>query len=355
MKSLLETTRNGLYCREGDFYVDPWKPVDKAVITHAHADHARWGSKRYLTAETGRQVLQIRLGPKAKIDTLPFGESTKINGVDVSFFPAGHILGSGQVRLEKNGQVVVVSGDYKRGQDVTCRSFEPVRCHLFITESTFGLPIYRWPSSQSVFDQINQWWKQNQQDGKTSLLLAYALGKAQRLLAGVDPAIGPIFTHGAVEKLNVGYRETGIQLPETNHVGRADKSTDWSQSLVVAPPAAAGTTWVRKFGKLSVGMASGWMQIRGTRRRRGMDRGFILSDHVDWLELLQTIEDTEAEEVWVTHGYSQIVARYLNENGLQAKAIETEFTGETLVEADDSDLDPEESEDHPQPNEVEDE
>jgi len=202
-----------------------------------------------------------------------------------------------------------------------------------VTESTFGLPIYRWPESSTVFKGINDWWKQNQAQGKASLLLAYSLGKAQRLLSGIDQTIGPIYTHGAVEKLNAGYRASNIALPETTYVGDVDaKTTDWSQSLIVAPPAAAGTSWARKFGKLSTAMASGWMQIRGTRRRRSMDQGFILSDHVDWADLLKTIDETEAQNVWVTHGYSSIVVRYLNEQGLNAKVVQTEFTGEQLVE-----------------------
>jgi putative mRNA 3-end processing factor len=332
MQGLVTITPRGLYCEAGDFYVDPWKPVDRALITHAHADHARTGSQRYLAAETGREVLQIRLGKSARYDFQPFGQPLTMNGIKVTFYPAGHILGSAQVKLEGQGQSVVVSGDYKRAADPTCATFEPIRCQTFITESTFGLPIYRWPDAQTVFHQINQWWRENQQQGKASLLLAYSLGKAQRLLAGVDSDIGPIYTHGAVEKLNEGYRAAGVELPPTRHVGRADSNTDWTQALVLAPPAAMGTPWARKFGRISTAMASGWMQIRGTRRRRSMDRGFILSDHVDWLELLQTIEETEAEQVWVTHGYSDIVVRHLRENGLDANVLPTRFVGESLDE-----------------------
>lgn len=332
-EELLIATPSGLYCPQGDFYVDPWRPVDKAIITHAHADHARWGSKKYLAADTSSQVLRIRMGVDAKLDFQPLGKPLTIGGVQVTFFPAGHILGSAQVRIEKDGQSIVVSGDYKRQPDSTCLPFEPVRCNTFITESTFGLPIYRWPSSESVFTGINDWWRSNQAAGKCSMLLAYSLGKAQRLLAGVDASIGPIYTHGAVEKLNAGYREAGVAIPDTTYVGEVDaKTTDWTQTLVICPPAAAGSTWARRFGKVSVAMASGWMQIRGTRRRRAMDRGFILSDHVDWADLMQTIKQTEAENVWVTHGYSDIVVRHLIEQGLNAKVVETEFTGELLVE-----------------------
>lgn len=330
MKPLLISTPSGLYCEQGDFYVDPWKPVDHAIITHAHADHARWGSKKYLAADTCREVLRIRMGEKANLEFQPLRKPLTIGGVQVTFFPAGHILGSAQVRIERGGQSIVVSGDYKRQPDSTCQPFEPVRCNTFVTESTFGLPIYRWPDSETVFADINAWWRQNQDVGKTTILLAYSLGKAQRLLAGIDASIGSIYTHGAVEKLNSGYRAAGVSIPDTTYVGDVDPKIDWSQSLVVAPPAAVGSTWARRFGKMSVGMASGWMQIRGTRRRRSMDRGFILSDHVDWVDLMRTIHETEAEEVWVTHGYSSIVARHLNEIGINSKVVETEFKGELL-------------------------
>lgn len=333
MTKILSVTPNGLYCEQGNFYVDPWRPVDHAIITHAHADHARWGSKKYLAADTSSQVLRIRMGEKANLKFQPLGQPLTIGGVSVTFYPAGHILGSAQVKIERDGYSIVVSGDYKRNPDPTCQPFEPVRCNTFITESTFGLPIYRWPDPKTVFDGINDWWRDNQAAGKASVLLAYSLGKAQRLLSGVDASIGKIYTHGAVEKLNAGYREAGVNLPDTTYVGEVDaKATDWTQSLIVAPPAAVGGPWAKRFGKISVAMASGWMQIRGTRRRRSMDRGFILSDHVDWNDLMQTIRDTEAENVWVTHGYSDIVVRHLREQGLNAKVVETEFTGEMLDE-----------------------
>ena len=327
---LIQSTPHGLFCEAGDFYVDPWTPVQRAVITHAHSDHARWGSKRYLAADTNRYILPTRLGREADIQFLPLGQPQRIGSVNVRFVPAGHILGSAQVVIESRGEVVVVSGDYKRQSDPTCQPFEPVRCHTFVTESTFGLPIYHWPDSKTVFQEINTWWRQNQNQGKASVLLAYALGKAQRLLAGIDASIGPIYTHGAVEKLNAAYRDSGVVLPETTHVGKLDNETDFSRSLIVAPPATLGTPWIRRFGNISTAMASGWMQIRGARRRRSMDRGFILSDHVDWGRLLQSIQETGAEHIWVTHGYRDVVVRYLQEQGQNAKVVETEFVGESL-------------------------
>ncbi len=328
---LLKPTDRGLYCPAGNFYVDAWKSVDRNIITHAHADHARMGSKSYLAAKEGEQVLRTRLGSDAQIEFQRYGEPVSVNGVKVTLYPAGHILGSAQIRIEKGGYVVVVSGDYKREADSTCTAYESIRCHTFVTESTFGLPIYRWPNPEKVFEQINAWWRSNQEVGKASLLLAYSLGKAQRVLAGIDSSIGPIYTHGAVEKLNESYRNSGISLPSTTYVGEVDaKQTDWTKALIIAPPSVMGGSWIRRFGKLSSALASGWMQIRGTRRRRGLDSGFILSDHVDWQGLIRSIEETESQSVWVTHGYAEVVARSLVERGIDARTIETEFQGELL-------------------------
>ncbi len=336
-KDLLQLTENGLYCPAGRFHIDPWRGVERAIITHAHADHARLGSRHYLTTPQGEFVLQQRLGADAAIDTLPYGRELAHNGVRVSFHPAGHILGAAQVRLEHAGQVWVVSGDYKREHDPTCTPFEPVKCHTFVTESTFGLPIYRWPGPERVFEEINSWWRRNQEAQKASVIFAYALGKAQRVLAGVDPGIGPIFTHGAVENVNEAYRASGVSLPETRRVSEeADAhrrtpllaSKQWHTALIVAPPSANGSPWLRRFGSIATAFASGWMQIRGTRRRRAIDRGYVLSDHADWPGLLEAIAATQAGRVWVTHGYSAVVARWLREQGLDAQVVATRFEGE---------------------------
>ncbi len=328
MAELLRINDCGLFCEAGDFYIDPWKPVDRAIVTHAHSDHLRWGMKRYLLAEEGLGVARIRVGSEADIATLGYGETDTVNGVKVSLHPAGHILGSAQVRIEHKGEVAVVSGDYKTAPDSTCTPFEPIKCHLFVTESTFGLPIYRWPSETDVFSQINAWWKGNQEAGKASLLMGYALGKAQRALSGLDRSIGPIFLHGAVQSLTDAYRRQGIDLPETQSVFDVEKGFDWSKAIIVAPPSANGTPWLRRFGDHSNAFMSGWMAIRGARRRRSVDRGFVLSDHVDWPSLLEAIDATEAEEVWVTHGYSAAVVRYLEETGRKAKILPTRWEGE---------------------------
>ena len=326
---LLRPAEGGLYCEAGDFYIDPWQAVDRAVITHAHGDHARWGSNAYLCSCEGLGVLRTRLGAAANIRVAEWGESVDINGVRLSLHPAGHILGSSQIRVEHQGEVWVASGDYKTAPDPTCTPFELVRCHTFITESTFGLPIYRWPHDDEVFAEIRAWWSANRDAGRASVLFGYALGKAQRLLAGLaDADIGPVFTHGAVERLNRDYRQSGIRLANTQYASELPKGTDFKGSLIVAPPSAAGSTWLRRFGDISTGFASGWMRLRGARRRRALDRGFVLSDHVDWPSLLAAVEGTGAERVWVTHGTREPLVRWLTERGLEAKAVASSWKGE---------------------------
>lgn len=325
--ALLRLTDRGLYCDAGDFYVDPWSPVDRAVVTHAHGDHATWGCRSYVTSAPGRGVLSLRVGPEASIMPLPYGEQLRINGVHVSLHPAGHILGSSQVRIELGGEIWVVSGDYKTDPDPTCTPYEPVRCHTFITESTFGLPIYRWPAQSDVLDEINSWWRANLAAGRISLLYGYALGKAQRLIAGLDPSIGPILTHGAVERMTRAYRDEGIALPPTIYAGDTDRKAR-AGAIVIAPPSAEGSTWARRFGPSSSAFASGWMRVRGARRRRALDRGFTLSDHVDWPALLSAIDASGATDIWVTHGYTGAVVRWLEEHGMNARAVATRFEGE---------------------------
>lgn len=327
--TLLRLAERGLYCEAGDFYIDPWQPVARAVITHAHGDHARWGSDAYLCSREGAGVLSTRLGPEARIQPLDWGEPVGINGVRVSFHPAGHILGSAQIRVEHLGEVWVASGDYKTDPDPTCTPFELVRCHTFVTESTFGLPVYRWPPEWQVFDEIRRWWAGNRDAGRASVLFGYALGKAQRLLAGLaDTDVGPIYTHGAVERLNRDYRAAGVRLADTTYAGELPRGHDFSGSLIVAPPSAAGSTWLRRFGNVSTGFASGWMRVRGARRRRALDRGFVLSDHVDWPSLLSTVEGTGAERVWVTHGTREALVRWLTERGIEARPLAAHWKGE---------------------------
>ena len=305
--------------------------MERAIVTHAHADHACPGSRAYLTARPGEALLRARVGPEAAIRTLDYGESVSLEGVHVSLHPAGHILGSAQVRIESGGEVWVVSGDYKLEPDPTCAAFEPVICDTFVTESTFGLPIYRWQPEAEVLADIQAWWTANQQAGKASVLFAYSLGKAQRVLAGllgIGPAAGPIYTHGAVENFCRLYRAAGVALASTTHVGVAPADTDWSRALIVAPPSANGSPWLRRFEPFSTGFVSGWMRIRGARRRRSLDRGFVLSDHADWPGLMSAIKATGASRVWVTHGYRAPMVEWLKQQGMDALAVETRFEGE---------------------------
>ena len=325
---LISLTKRGLYCKQGDFYVDPWLPVDRAIVTHGHADHAYRGSKNYLVTKEGESIARIRLDRDANIETQPYGALSQINGVSVSFHPAGHILGSAQVRIEYKGEVWIVSGDYKLTPDATCAAFEHIKCHYFITEATFGLPIYRWTPTEQIFADISNWWRGNAAQGKASVIFAYSLGKAQRVLNGVDRSIGKIYTHGAVERLTQAYREAGIDLPATTYVVGVQDKKEFAGGLIVAPPSAQMSTWMKRFGPQSTGFASGWMMVRGARRQRAVDRGFVLSDHADWPELLTAIKATEAEMVYVTHGFSDEVVRYLNEIGIPAKPLKTQFVGD---------------------------
>ena len=336
---LISLTKSGLYCEQGDFYIDPWRPVPKAVVTHAHSDHAYRGHGRYLVTKPGEKLARLRLDPEAKIATQDYGKTTTVDGVKLSFHPAGHILGSAQVRVEYKGEVWVVSGDYKLTPDPTCAVFEPIKCHHFITEATFGLPIYRWPPPEQIFGEIDSWWRRNIEKGKASVIFAYALGKAQRIMSGVDSTLGKIFTHGSVERLTDAYRESGVDLPPTIYAGSVTNKKEFAGSLIIAPPSAQASTWLRRFGTQSTGFASGWMMVRGARRQRAVDRGFILSDHADWPELLTAIKETEADTVYVTHGFAREVVRYLKEIGLNAVPVKTEFVGDAA-----SDLIDEESE-----------
>ena len=318
---MLISSPAGLYCDVGDFYIDPQRSVNRALISHGHSDHARGGVRHYLACTQSEHILRQRLNRRINLQTLDYGEQINLNGVTVSFHPAGHILGSAQIRLEYQGQICVVSGDYALLPDATCAPFEPVRCHAFITEITFGLPVYNWSSPASVFQQINSWWAQNARDGVTSVLYAYSLGKAQRLIAGVNSSIGPILTHETVENMNDAYRKTGVSLPETCKLGKDIDRSQLRQALVITPSSANSAEWLPKCAAVSTAFASGWMQFRSTRKNAAIDRGFVLSDHADWKGILQAVELSEAENVWTTHGDGQVFTRYLREQGIDAHML----------------------------------
>lgn len=325
---LLEFTEKGIYCPRADVYLDPWKPVDKAIITHGHSDHAYAGHGHYLCTTEAMPIIRHRLRLERAPQTLRYGEVVPINGVNFSLHPAGHILGSAQVRVEYHGEVWVFSGDYKLQPDGISAPFESVPCDVFITESTFGLPVYKWKSQREVFGEINEWWMKNQREGKASVITGYTLGKSQRILMNVDHSIGRIFTHGAVDAVNDVMRAQGIALPAAPRVSDQTSREDLRGALIISPPSAVGSPWVRRFLPYSLGVASGWMKLRGTRRRRGADRGFVLSDHADWNDLNTVVRETGAEMVFVTHGYSEIFSHWLNELGIEAHEVKTRFEGE---------------------------
>ncbi len=328
--ALIELNKNGIYCAEADVYIDPWRSVDKALITHGHSDHSRPGHKSYLCTHASVPIIKHRLGSKINIAGIGYGESIMVNGVKFSFHPAGHIIGSAQIRAEGKGEVWVISGDYKTENDGISGCFEPVNCTHFITESTFGLPVYKWKKQSKVFDEINNWWSLNKSLGKTTIITAYSLGKAQRILHNIDSEIGKIFCHGAIAKMNNAIRNSGIPLKDTLLIEKESKPQDFAGHLIIAPPSALGSSWMKRFKNVSVGIASGWMMLRGARRRRGADRGFVLSDHCDWDGLNESIKATGAENIYPTHGYTQIYSRWLREQGYNAQPLETEFEGESL-------------------------
>jgi putative mRNA 3-end processing factor len=325
---MLTFTDRGIYCPRGDFYIDPWKPVHHAVITHAHSDHARPGMSQYLAHRWSAHIMRHRLGAEIRVQEVEYGEVTVRHGVKISLHPAGHILGSAQVRVEYKGEVWVVSGDYKLHHDGISTPYEPVRCHHFITESTFGLPVFRWPDPQVVHAEINAWWKKNADQGKHAVIFAYALGKAQRVLSHLDRSIGPVLVHGAVHQTNHIFEGLGLDVGNNVYVDPMKGKVNASGAIIIAPPSAMGTPWLKRFGKHETAMASGWMMMRGTRRRRNADRGFVLSDHADWTELNQAVEESRASHVYVTHGYTDIYAKYLRSIGKEAVVVKTDFSAD---------------------------
>ena len=326
---LLQFTSKGIYCRQAKVYLDPWKPVDKAIISHGHADHSRWGHKSYITHHRNDPIVKHRLGD-VTVAGKDWGETFTINGVTFSMHPAGHIIGSSQIRVEHKGEVWVFTGDYKLEDDGVATPYELVKCHTFITECTFGLPAFLWTPQKEVFTDINQWWAENKANGQTSVLFGYSLGKAQRLLKHLDPSIGKIYTHGAVENMTQVLRPL-VDFPKTELITRDTKKEEIKGNMVIAPPSAHGSTWIRKMTPFVTASASGWMAFRGARRRRAIDKGFVLSDHCDWPDLLTAIKATGAEKIICTHGYTDIFSKYLRELGYDARTEETQYEGE-LVE-----------------------
>ncbi|RMA66576.1 ligase-associated DNA damage response exonuclease [Ulvibacter antarcticus] len=325
-KPLLAFNENGIYCEVANVYLDPWKPVDFAIISHGHADHSRYGHKKYITHHTNVPIIKHRLGD-INVSGRNYNETFTINNVKFSLHPAGHIIGSSQIRVEHRGEVWVFSGDYKLEDDGVAVPFEAVKCHSFITECTFGLPAFKWTPQKEVFSDINNWWETNREAKQTSVLFGYSLGKAQRLLKYLDTDIGKIYTHGAIENMTEVIRPM-IDFPETTRITRETTKQELLGNIVLAPPSAHGSTWIRKMVPYVTASASGWMAFRGARRRRAVDRGFVLSDHCDWQELLTAVEATGAEKVICTHGYTEIFSKYLRTLGLDARTENTQYEGE---------------------------
>jgi putative mRNA 3-end processing factor len=333
MKPLVESRPEGMYCPAGDFYIDPWLPVREAIITHAHADHARPGSRHYHCTTASLPLLRWRLGEQAFI-AHEYGERFELGGAQLSLHPAGHMLGSAQVRIESEGRCWVVSGDYKRELDPTCAPFEVLACDCLVTEATFALPVYRWSPTHEVVDEMLDWWRACRSRDETAVLFCYALGKAQRLLAEMAVRLPrlewtnhPVYLHGAMAMPTSIYRDAGVPLLPTTLVADTERGA-CTGGLVLAPPSAAGSPWMRRFGRQSTGFASGWMKLRGNRRRRGFDRGFVVSDHADWPSLLRTVEESGASQVLATHGNAHSFVRFLRERGVDAAELQSRFGGD---------------------------
>lgn len=328
MSNLLSFTKKGICCKQADVYIDPYKSVDNAIITHAHSDHARSGSKFYLAHKKSIPILKHRLSKNIKVEGIDYNKVIEINGVKISLHPAGHIPGSSQIRLEYKGEVAVVSGDYKLEHDGLTEAFEPVKCNTFITESTFGLPVYKWKMQQEIFNAINNWWRRNKANGKVSVICGYSLGKAQRILFNVDRSIGKIYGHEAILKINEIMIKGGINIPVIDKINSILLKKDFTGSLIIAPPSVIGSSWLNMFASFSLGYASGWMNLRSANRRQGIDTGFALSDHADWTGLITAVKETEAEKIYVTHGYTSVFVKWLRENGYDADELSSMHTGE---------------------------
>ncbi|NND90513.1 MAG: ligase-associated DNA damage response exonuclease [Granulosicoccus sp.] len=331
---LILGSEGGLECPAGDFVIDPWQETRTALITHAHADHARPVAQIYYASESSVPLLKHRLGEELDIRGVRFGEPISLGATRVSFHPAGHVLGSAQIRVQRDDDVWVFSGDFKRDNDPSCEAFELVTCNTFITEATFALPIYRWQPGDVVAADIARWWQDMQSAGRPAVLFAYSLGKAQRVLselcAYTDKAV---YLHGAVIALTEIYRNAGVRLLPTLPVDLADRKRNYAGELIIAPPGASGSAWMRRFPNASTGFCSGWMRVRGNRRRRGYERGFVLSDHADWPGLLDTIRQTGANRILTTHGQSTTLVRLLREQGLDAAELRTPYTDEVEPDA----------------------
>ncbi|RLJ68968.1 putative mRNA 3-end processing factor [Lacinutrix venerupis] len=326
----IKFTKKGIYCIPGKFYLDPWLPVDHAIISHGHADHSRSGNKHYFCHDDSKAILKHRLGADISIESMGYNQTRIINNVSVSFYPAGHVIGSVQIRLEYKGEVVVFTGDYKTQPDFITDPFESVKCHTFITESTFGLPIYNWKTELQLQEQLQNWVLQNQANNKTSVFLGYSLGKSQRIMSLID-GIDKVYVHTAINNLNNAISSSGIALPETTLLKQDFDKKDIQNKIIIMPPGLLGSRLLKRVPNAAVAICSGWMQIRGNRRWKAVDAGFAVSDHADWNGLLSAVKASEAEKVYVTHGSQATFSKYLNEIGIAAEELITDYGDEQLA------------------------
>ncbi len=331
-RPLIAWTEKGLYCEAGGFYIDPHRAVDLAIVTHAHSDHARRGSRKYLCVDVGEGLLRARLGKKIEVETVSYGQQIRLGETVVSLHSAGHILGSAQVRVQRGTEVWVASGDYKRDPDPSCDPFETVACDTFITEATFGTPKYRWPKDARHGDDIFRWWEENAAAGRNSIVFGYSLGKGQRILAELAPFMKkPVLIHSAMEEITECYRQVGRVLAPTRSLSDAiagcgdpsapelwDRDSALKSELILAPPSVLKESWAPALGDFRTAFASGWMQGGGFSR---YDHGFVLSDHADWQDLNQTIRESGARRVFVQHRNGALV-RHLKSQGIEAYPAE---------------------------------
>lgn len=318
---LLQFTNKGIYCPAAKLYVDPNRKVKTALITHGHSDHARPGHSHYVCANSSVHILRHRLGSNISIQGVKFGESINCNGVKISFHPAGHILGSAQIRFEYKNQIWVVTGDYKIEDDGISECFEQLTCTHLITECTFGLPIYKWKKQEDIFNQINTWFAENKELGRPSVILAYSLGKAQRILAGLNSEIGPIYVHSSIAAMNKVYEKTGISLPKYKSIENKTKALELNAALTIIPHKALSSEVSSQLVDPSIAVASGWMATRNQRIKSICNRGFALSDHCDWDGINTVVKNSGAEFVFPTHGNTDVLSRWLNEKGIQSRPL----------------------------------
>jgi len=333
MEIPLKVTEKGLYSTTGEFFIDAFRPTPKCVVTHGHGDHAYWGQGLYIGSPETIKIIKHRLGKDIPCQILEYNEKIKLGNAWVSLHPAGHILGSSQVRIEDSKSVTVISGDYKRAPDPTCLSFEVVECDIFVTESTFALPIYQWSKNEYIEKQIYEWWQENAKNGNPSILFSYALGKAQRIMNMLSNHTDKaIYLHGAIYSLSELYKDMNVKMIDFSPVSETVKGSSFSKELIIAPPSAIGTSWMKRFPSCKTAFASGWMEVRGNRRRRALDRGFVLSDHADWTDLVNTVAETKAKIILTTHGNSAVFAKYLREeknvDARELKGLDANFEEE---------------------------